>query len=127
MTESSCRSDQTGSATGRLPWAEQCRNTKDTAPKGDQVKCCSSRCAVSRRTEVTALEYGQFPSFLSKDPEAQDQIKPYYADGQISIAEWTIPRADILGHQMNRSSSGGILRKRVRKARLNALFETDRF
>jgi len=80
------------------------------------------------RTEVTAFEYGQLASFLSKNPEARDRVRPYYADGVISVAEWAILRADVLGRYMDRSIlRDGILRKRAQKARLSAGLEAERF
>ena len=80
------------------------------------------------RTEVTAFEYGQLASFLSKNPEARDRVRPYYADGVISVAEWAILRAGVLGRYMDRSIlREGILRKRAQRARLNAELEAERF
>ena len=80
------------------------------------------------RTEVTALEYGQLASFLSRNPEARDRIRPYYADGQISVAEWAILRADVLGRYVDRSVlREGILRKRAQKSRLSAELGAERF
>jgi len=80
------------------------------------------------RTEVTAFEYGQLASFLSKNPEARNRVQPYYADGVISVAEWAILRADVLGRYMDRSIlREGILRKRAQKAGLSAGLEAERF